>query len=86
MALIARHAVPHGPSLSLPSLPRPTVRGLGLLAAVAFLLLLVDALLRPRAFFDLWAMQRIQAVDAPWLPGLIDAVEVLTDSTGAIAA
>jgi undecaprenyl-diphosphatase len=86
MALITRHAVPRGRSLSVPRLPRPTVRGLGLLAAVAFLLLLVDALLHPRAFFDLWAMQRVQAVDAPWLPGLMDAVEVLTDSTGAVAA
>jgi hypothetical protein len=86
MALVARHAVPRGAAVPMPSLPRPTVRGLGVGAAAAFVVLLVDALLHPRAFFDLWAMQRIQGVSLPGLPAAVDAVERLTDSSGAIAA
>lgn len=85
MALIARHAVPHGPSLSVPSLPRLTVRGLGILSAVAFLLLLVDALLHPRAFFDLWAMKQINCLEEKLRPQCTASLFV-TDDMGLHAA
>lgn len=65
---------------------RPGRRAASATLGIAFLALLIDAIANPRAFFDLWAMQAIQGVDAPGLPGFIGAIERLTSSTGAVAA
>ncbi len=67
----------------LPGLSFITV--LALVSSTLFGLLLVDALLHPRATFDLRVMQEIQAIDAPGLARAIDYQQVLTDSAGAIA-
>ncbi|MBA2277040.1 MAG: phosphatase PAP2 family protein, partial [Chloroflexia bacterium] len=65
--------------------PRPGLRGIGITAAVAFLVLLIDAMVHPRAFFDLWLMQTVQRVEAPGLASLLRVVNDLTSSTGAVA-
>lgn len=85
MAVAARRLIPHGESLSRPHLPQLTVRRLGVASAAVFLLLLIDALLHSRAFFDLSLMTTIQAIDPPGQRGAIDTVGDLTSSTGAVA-
>src|SRR5262245_39034108 len=85
MALFAHHALPGTQHRSLPAVPKPGARGIGLTFGVAFLLLLIDAMINPRAFFDLWAIQTIQRLDAPGLHPLFETVEHLTNSEGAIA-
>ena len=88
MALAARHAVPfHGPLLRPRyRLPHPSVRSLGMGSAALFLLLLVDALLHPRAFFDAWTIREVQEIDGGWVPTASRAVNELTGSTGAVTA
>ena len=86
MALIARHAIPNRPAVPLPPLRRPSLRALAATAAIAFLVLLIDAMVNPRAFFDLSAMRRLQAVTFPGLPELARGVDVLTGSSGALTA
>jgi undecaprenyl-diphosphatase len=70
----ARHA-----HVSLPSLTAS-----GLVAGTVASLLLVDALLRPRAFFDVWASRRVQALDFPHVAEIVYALNCLTGSRGAI--
>ena len=58
MALTVRHiAVGSGRrALALPTIPRPGLRGTAITSAALFLAILLDALINPRAFFDLWLM------------------------------
>lgn len=86
MARTAHHAARPWAMTELPAVPRPGARGWGLGLAAVFLLLLVDALLHPRAFFDLWAMHGIQGVELPGLRPVLVLVNRLTGSTGAVAA
>ncbi|RIK44668.1 MAG: hypothetical protein DCC58_07935 [Chloroflexi bacterium] len=66
----------HGLSLSLAGL------ALGTVAAG----LTLDAMLHEQAFFDIWAMNQVQAIDLPYLGKLVRGVSALTSSTGAILA
>ena len=59
--------------------------GVGIAAAVAFAIFLIDAMVNPRAFFDLWLMHAIQRVEAPGLSEGVRVVNDLTSSTGAVA-
>lgn len=91
MALVARHAVSHrlpAPRslvTSTPRLPRLSVRAFGVGSAALFLVLLIDAMLNPRAFFDVSAMQAVQATEIAGLETGITAVNDVTSSTGAVA-
>jgi membrane-associated phospholipid phosphatase len=88
MALPARYQPINGPAvgrLPLPSLPRFGVRAAGIAATVAFLIFLIDAMVNPRAFFDLWLMHAIQRVEAPGLESTVRVVNDLNSSTGAVA-
>jgi undecaprenyl-diphosphatase len=60
-------------------------REAGLLLGLTFLILLIDALVQPRAFFDLGVARAIQSVDAPGLGTVLDVAERLTGSTGALS-
>ena len=55
------------------------------LLAICFSIVLLDAMLRPLAGFDLPLMQRIQAIDAPGLSSYLSSISLLTGSEGAIA-
>ncbi len=73
----------------LPSTPArgSTVRlGLGLCSSLVFVYVLLDALLRPHAFYDLRLMRTIQQIDHPVALKVMPLVEPLTDSHGAIVA
>src|SRR5215203_4590387 len=69
----------------LPHLSRFGLRGAGIAATVTFLIFLIDALVNPRAFFDLWLMHQIQQIEAQGLTEGIRIVNDLTSSTGAVA-
>ena len=89
MALIARPAVPGRPTKAATprrERPRPTMRATGLTGVVVFVILLIEAMLRPVAFFDLWVLHRVQSVNLPGLAPVVRAIEVLTGSTGAVVA
>ncbi len=88
MALTVRHiAAGHGlKALALPTVPRPGLRGVAIASAALFVVILLDALINPRAFFDLWLMRQVQGVDGPGLREGLRAVNHLTGSTGAILA
>ncbi len=85
MAFSAHHALPRDISLPIPSVPRPGRRALSLSLGLMFTLLLVDAIIHPRAFFDLWAIKAIQRLDGPGLRTFFESIERLTASEGAIA-
>ncbi len=53
---------------------------------VLFAILLIDAMIRPRAVFDLQVMQWVQSIETPGLARFVGEINKLTDSTGAIAA
>jgi membrane-associated phospholipid phosphatase len=59
---------------------------LGAASLALFLFLVLDALTRPSAAYDLWAMQAIQRPDTPTFSMLLVKVERLTDSMGAVVA
>lgn len=80
MALSAHHAVPVNLSIQ-----RPGRRAVSLTLGIAFVLILIDAIVHPRAFFDLWTMHFIQRLDGPGLHAFFEAIERLTSSEGAIA-
>jgi membrane-associated phospholipid phosphatase len=64
-----------------------TVRlGLGLCSSLVFVYALLDALLRPHAFYDLWLMHKIQPIHVPDEATVMGSIEHLTDSGGAIVA
>lgn len=67
--------------------PRTAVerRHVAVVLSVFFAIVLLDAMLRPLAGFDLPLMKRIQAVDAPGLGSYFSAVGSVTGSVGAIA-
>lgn len=82
-------ALPRRSALRLPSaLARgSTVRlGLGLCSSLVFIYVLLDALLRPYAFYDIRLMRTIQQVDEPVALKVMPLVEPLTDSHGAIVS
>lgn len=84
MALTARHATVHSlPSISFRA-PRLTHLTAGLVSAIAFLIVLLDALVNPTTGFDLWAIKGIQSISFPGLPAIVDQVNTLTGSDGAI--
>jgi undecaprenyl-diphosphatase len=85
MASLARHAT-GGLAAPQLSIPRPGLRGLGIGAAVAFLVLLVDALLNEQTRFDVWGITQIQRLDLPGWATLSHYVGELTSSEGAVAA
>lgn len=62
------------------------VIGLGVCSAVLFLFVLVDALLNPRASYDLWALKSIQNINLAYRDTVLPKIEHLTDSEGAVAA
>jgi membrane-associated phospholipid phosphatase len=73
----------------LPSAPArgSTLRlGLGLCSSLLFSYALLDALLRPHAFYDLWLMHAVQPIDVPDEATVMGSIEHLTDSGGAIVA
>ena len=78
-------AVGRVPQIHLSFLSRISLGGVGIAATVAFAIFLIDALVNPRAFFDLWLMQAIQRVEAPGLEPALGIVNDLTSSTGAVA-
>jgi membrane-associated phospholipid phosphatase len=84
MALIARDATHRIDVAAAFSLPRPGRRTVTLTLGLAFLFLLVDAMLQPRAFFDLWTLKTVQRLDLPGLHPVFTGVELLTGSEGAI--
>jgi len=53
--------------------------------SIFFAIVLLDAMLRPLAGFDLPLIQRVQAVDLPGLDTYLSYVSLLTGSVGAIA-
>ena len=77
-AVEAEEAGEHAEGLSL------SMAGLVLGTVAAGLTL--DAMLHEQAFFDVWAMNRIQAIDLPYLGTVLHAFSTLTSSTGAILA
>ncbi|MDP8907794.1 MAG: phosphatase PAP2 family protein, partial [Chloroflexota bacterium] len=88
MALPAHYSPITGPAvgrLPRPRLPRLGARSAWTAAAMALAILVVDAIINPRAFFDLWLMMEIQQVDAPGIPAAVGFVNDLTSSTGAVA-
>jgi undecaprenyl-diphosphatase len=86
MASVPRSARPAGFGRSPIVVPRPGRRAIGLALGIGFLLLLIDAVVNPRAFFDLWAMRAVQRLDGPGLHPFFEAIERLTSSEGAVAA
>lgn len=84
MALSVQHALPRRLSLSGWSVQRPGRRTISLTLGIAFLVLLIDAIVNPRAFFDLWLLKHIQRLDTPGLHPVFEFVEALTRSEGAI--
>src|SRR5215212_6175480 len=84
MAFSAHHAMPRDLQIPLPSVPRPGRRALSLTLGLTFTLLLIDAVVHPRAFFDLWAIKAIQRLDGPGLHSFFEVIERLTSSEGAI--
>src|SRR5918997_527652 len=88
MALPARYLPTTGSAVGrspLLRLPRIGERGAWIAALTVLAILVVDAMINPRAFFDLWLMQEIQQVEAPGLPAAVGYVNDLTSSTGAVA-
>jgi membrane-associated phospholipid phosphatase len=76
-------------ALPLPSTPArgSTVRfGLGLCSSLIFVYVLLDALLRPHAFYDIWVLRAIQPIDERVALEVMPVVEPLTDSHGAIVS
>jgi undecaprenyl-diphosphatase len=53
--------------------------------SIFFAIVLLDAMLRPLAGFDLPVIKRVQAIDAPGLESYLSTVSLLTGSIGAIA-
>jgi undecaprenyl-diphosphatase len=85
------------PTLAFPFRPTRSVRttvirgepraiGLGICSAVLFLFVFVDAMVRSRAFYDLWALQTVQDINLPYRDTVLPKIEHLTDSGGAILA
>src|SRR5688572_28658226 len=73
--------------LSLADARGNTVRlGLGLCSSLLFVYVLLDALLRPYAFYDLWLMHKMQPIDVSSEATVMGSIEHLTDSGGAIVA
>jgi membrane-associated phospholipid phosphatase len=60
--------------------------GLGLCSTILSLYVLLDALLRPHAFYDVWLMGQIQPIYVPNEARVMGSIEHLTDSGGAIIA
>lgn len=67
--------------------PTPAVTRLHVAVALSmfFAIVLLDAMMRPLAGFDIPLIERIQAVDAPGLESLLSMVSLLTGSIGAIS-
>ncbi|MGH2534848.1 MAG: phosphatase PAP2 family protein [Thermomicrobiales bacterium] len=84
MALTVRHTLSGGTTQTTVALPRPGRRAASLSLGVAFMVLLIDAMVNPRAFFDLWGIKAIQNFDAPGFYTGMKQLEVLTSSTGAV--
>src|SRR5215208_5595698 len=67
--------------------PRSAVRlSLALGSSLVFLFSLLDALMRPHTFYDIWAMDLIQPIYVPDEATVMGSIEHLTDSGGAIVA
>lgn len=66
-------------------IPHPSLRALGIGAAVAFVLLLVDGLVNEQTRFDAWGIRTIQKLDVAGWSTLAHHVEKLTSAEGAIA-
>ena len=78
----------HGTSeqWTFPAWTRPPALWWGWGSLVFFTALLIDAMMRPRAFFDVRLMQLVQGIEAPGLVTLVRRVNELTSTSGAIAA
>ena len=63
-----------------------SLRFLALLFTLLTGVLLVDAMIQPLAPFDLWAINKIQSIDLPYLETIIRPFDALTSSQGAIAS
>jgi undecaprenyl-diphosphatase len=70
----------------VPRVSRPSTLMLGLGSTALFLVLLIDALINPRAFFDLDLMQAVQRVDLAGSPQVMSWINELTGSEGAVVA
>lgn len=57
-----------------------------LLSAMLTGVLLIDALIQPIAPFDLWGIKLIQGIDLPYMETVMQPVDALTSSTGAIVS
>ena len=84
MASLARQAFPtiHVPAVNL---PRPSLRGVGIGATAVFGVLLADAMINDQTRFDVESMKAIQSINFPGIDTAISFLEVLTNSSGAVA-
>ena len=85
MALTVRGVPRAGVTLPRLGVPRVSLRGAALFLVGMFLLLMVDGILHPRAFFDLSTMRAVQRLDPPLHAVWLRPVDALTSSTRAIA-
>jgi membrane-associated phospholipid phosphatase len=78
----------HGTSeqWTFPAWTRPPALWWGWGSLVFFTAFLIDAMVRPRAFFDVRLMQLVQGIEAPGLVNFVRRVNELTSTSGAIAA
>jgi hypothetical protein len=56
----------------------------GITCALVFVVLTLDALYHPRAFFDLTVLQTVQRIDLPMLETVLRPVDWMTDGLGAV--
>ncbi|MGH2559369.1 MAG: phosphatase PAP2 family protein [Thermomicrobiales bacterium] len=85
MALTVRHTLTGGATRPTTiALPRLGRRAVSISLGVAFMAFLIDAMINPRAFFDVWAITAIQGFDAPGVYTGVNLIELMTSSTGAV--
>ncbi len=65
--------------------PRITLRVAGIAFAFIATLLTAFAMYAPQARLDVWTINRVQEIDAPYLHTILIAISTLTSSEGAIA-
>jgi hypothetical protein len=85
MVSVTRYARPGHLARRALRIPRPGRRAISLTLGLAILLLLVDAVVHPRTFVDLWTIQMIQRLDGWGLLGHVTSVKGVAIFAGAIA-
>lgn len=83
------HAIPFRQTSPIRSIHRHfdlRVIGIGFSSFFIFVVVFVDALVQPRASYDLRLMQTVQNINVPLRDAVLPRVENLTDSRGAVFA